>query len=110
MIACLGSFTMIFVNGNNDSDDISDNLLPVALIMLTNMALVMIFDISYMVNAELFPTIVLATAYGVCNVFCRLISISSPIIANAVSPPYPLIIMTAFAFISAALSLVLRKK
>ncbi len=44
----------------------------------------MIFTIecAYLINAELFPTILLATAYGCCNIFGRLIAIASPIVAN----------------------------
>lgn len=110
MIVCLGSVTMIFVTGNDDSDKMSDNLLPAGLIMLTNMAVVVAFDVAYLVNAELFPTIVLATAYGVCNVFSRMISISSPIVASGIIPPYPLIILAVFAFFSGSLSLLLRRQ
>lgn len=110
LTVCSGSIIMIFVTGSEDSGSMKDNLLPAGLIMLTNMAVVIAFDVAYLVNAELFPTIVLATAYGVCNVFSRAISITSPMVAKAINPPFPLIILAVFAFLSGMLSLLLRRK
>ena len=54
----------------------------IGLILLTNFGIVCAFDLAYCVNAELFPTIFLSTAYGCCNVLGRLITISSPVVAN----------------------------
>jgi hypothetical protein len=48
------------------------------LILFTNFGIVSAFDIAYLINLELFPTIFLATAYGCCNVLGRFISILSP--------------------------------
>ena len=67
-----------------------------ALILLTNFGIVCAFDIAYLINAELFPTILLSTAFGCCNVLARLTSILSPIAAN-MQQPYPLLILLIFA-------------
>jgi hypothetical protein len=48
------------------------------LILFANFGIMSAFDIAYLINLELFPTIFLATAYGCCNVLGRLISILSP--------------------------------
>ena len=78
------------------------------LIMLTNLGVVCSFDIAYLINPELFPTFVLATAYGACNIVGRAISIGSPIVAK-IKNPYPLLILIAFSSLSAVLSVKLKK-
>ena len=78
------------------------------LIMLTNLGAVCSFDIAYLVNPELFPTMVLASAYGACNVFGRMISISSPIVAR-IPNPYPLIILITYCGVCSVLVTKLKK-
>jgi hypothetical protein len=70
----------------------------------------MIFTIecAYLINAELFPTILLATAYGCCNIFGRLIAIASPIVANF-EYPNPLLTLIILAIVSAIHALLLKK-
>lgn len=82
MIAA-GSFGMLFIAKEMVSDDPSDSgsYLNVGLILLTNLGIVAVFDIAYLINAELFPTILLATAYGCCNILGRAVTIGSPIAA-----------------------------
>jgi hypothetical protein len=71
VISVIASFLLIFF-GNGTGTLIS------ILILFTNFGIVSAFDIAYLINIELFPTIFLATAYGCCNVLGRLISILSP--------------------------------
>ena len=80
-----------------------DNLVSAGLIMITNLGVVISFDLAYLINPELFPTVLLATAYGVLNVFGRLITVISPIIAK-LPHPVPLIFLIIYASIGAILS------
>ena len=77
--------------------------------MLTNLGVVIAFDVAYLINAQLFPTVLLATAYGVCNILGRFISIFSPIVAK-LPHPIPLVVLAIFAGVSAVLSLGLIKR
>ena len=81
----------------------SDNLVSAALIMITNLGVAISFALAYLINPKLFPTVLLATAYGVLNVFGRLITVISPIIAK-LPHPFPLIFMIIYASIGAILS------
>lgn len=113
MIITLGCISMIFVTQAEDDKvgkpDMMDNLLPTGLIMLTNLGVVISFDVAYLINADIFPTIVLATAYGVCNVFSRFITITSPMAAK-ITAPIPLILLASFALVCGFLSWFLKKK
>ena len=51
-------------------------------IIVTNLGVVCVFDIAYLINPTLFPTIFLATCYGACNVFGRFITIFAPVAAE----------------------------
>ena len=83
-----GSFAMLFIATSMSDPEKHDQMgkleqyFNVGLILVTNFGIVCVFDIAYCVNAELFPTIFLSTAYGCCNVLGRLITISSPVVAN----------------------------
>ena len=55
-----------------------DNNYVALLILFANFGIISSFDISYLINCELFPTIFLATAYGSCNILGRMVSILSP--------------------------------
>ena len=87
---------------------VHNDILLATLIMFNNFGVTSTFDIAYLLNTEMFPTIFLGTAYGFCNIIGRFISIMSPIIAKIVHP-YPLIIMVIFAGLSAFLALFLRR-
>ena len=73
------------------------------LIMVTNLGVVIAFDIAYLINPELFPTILLASAYGICNIFGRAVSIFAPIVAK-IPNPYPLIILIGYSLLCVFLS------
>jgi len=117
MCCCIvfaGCIAMMIATKISDSDNqgetnIQDNLLSSALIMLTNLGVVIAFDVAYLINAQLFPTVLLATAYGVCNILGRSISIFSPIVAK-LPHPIPLVALALFAGVSGFLSLGLIKR
>jgi hypothetical protein len=75
--------------------------------MLTNFGVTSAFDIAYLVNNSLFPTIFLATAYGCCNIVGRFITILSPEIAR-LDNPIPMLIMISFAGFSGFLGFFLK--
>ena len=64
--------------------------------MVTNLGVVCVFDIAYLINPTLFPTIYLATCYGVCNVFGRFITIFAPVAAE-MGQTTPLLMLIAFS-------------
>ena len=109
MIAA-GSFGMIFIAEDMVSGDPSrtGGYLNVGLILMTNLGIVAVSDITYLINAELFPTILLATAYGCCNILGRAITIASPI-AAVLPQPLPLVILLIFAILCSFLSMFLIK-
>jgi hypothetical protein len=85
VLIAFGSFAIVFIAedlNNSKGDDDTSNILNSILILITNFGIVCAFDIAYLINAELFPTILLATAYGCCNVLGRFITISSPVVAK----------------------------
>ena len=78
------------------------------MILFNNFGVTSTFDVAYLLNTEMFPTIFLGTAYGFCNIIGRFITILSPIIAK-IEHPYPMIIMVIFSGISATLTLLLKR-
>jgi len=50
-------------------------------IMVTNFGVCVTFSLTYLMNAWLFPTEIVSTVFGLCNIFGRMISILSPIVA-----------------------------
>ncbi len=49
------------------------------------------FNVCYLANAQIFPTIFAGTVFGICNVFAKTITIISPLLAE-VDPPVPMIV------------------
>lgn len=96
IISIVSSFVIIFVYGGND-------IYVAILILFANFGITSTFDVAYLINAELFPTIFLATAYGCCDIFGRFITITSPIVVK-LEHPAPLIILVIFGAIAAVLS------
>lgn len=104
----LGCIAMILVVKHNNEEDhlktpMSDNLISAGLIMITNLGVVISFNLAYLVNPWLFPTELLATAYGILNVFGRLVTVISPIIAK-LPHPFPLIVLIIYACIAGILT------
>ena len=52
------------------------------LLFTTNFGVNCVFSMCYLINPELFPTLFLSTAYGICNISCRFITIFSPIVSK----------------------------
>jgi len=76
--------------------------------MICNLGVVIAFDLCYLLNPILFPTIILASAFGVCNVIGRAVTIASPIVAD-IPNPYPLVVLVVFSAICSLLPFKLKK-
>eukprot|EP00347_Sterkiella_histriomuscorum_P017312 403349866 len=100
-ITCAASFAIIFAFGSTD-------ILVALLVLFNNFGITSTFDIAYLLNTEMFPTIFLGTAYGFCNIIGRFITIMSPIMAK-IQHPYPMVFMVIFSGVSAVLSIFLKR-
>ena len=92
---------MIFYKGDSQVPE-------AALYLLLYTGITMAFNLVYLIVSELFPTIFRATAYGVCNVPGRLITILSPLVAQ-LPGLLPLGILAIFSFIVSFLPLFLKR-
>ncbi len=61
------------------------------------------FDVCYLANSLLFPTIFAGTVYGFCNFGAKSATVLAPLIAE-VEPPKPMIIFTSICIAAALLS------
>eukprot|EP00347_Sterkiella_histriomuscorum_P023726 403333595 len=68
-------------------------------LLLTKFGVSSAFNLCFLVTAEYFPTLYSSTVFGACNVFARIMSIFSPLIAE-VAAPVPMIVYTCFCFMS----------
>jgi len=100
ILSCIASSILIFVT--------EGTITLAALILLLMFAVTSAFDVAYLINVELFPTLYLSTAYGACNIIGRFISIMSPIFAF-IPHPWPMVILVVFSAICAVATLFLVK-
>lgn len=66
------------------------------------------FNMVYYATPQMFPTETCSTAFGICNVFARFISILSPLVAE-LPEPVPMTVFSVVAIVSAVLPAFLRK-
>ena len=77
-----------------------ENTLAIATcLLLTKFGVSSAFNLCFLVTAEYFPTNYSSTVFGACNVFARIMSIFSPLIAEAPAP-MPMLVYTCFCFMS----------
>lgn len=84
--------TLIFIDPEN-------TLVIGACLLLTKFGVSSAFNLCFLVTAEYFPTMYSSTVFGACNVFARVMSIFSPLIAE-VPAPLPMIVYTCFCILS----------
>ena len=68
-------------------------------LLLTKFGVSSSLSLCFLVTSEYFPIIYSATVFGACNVFSRVISIFSPLIAE-INAPLPMIIYGIFCMMS----------
>ena len=66
------------------------------------------FSLCYIITAEYFPPIVCSRVFGICNLFARLATILSPLLAE-ITPPFPMVIYIMICIILMIASLFLTK-
>jgi hypothetical protein len=82
----------------------TDNLvLNSILILAAKFGISGAFNIAFLVNSVYYPAVLASTAFGVCNLFARLISVTSPLIAE-LEPPIPMLSFTITSIIAAVAS------
>lgn len=59
-------------------------------VLMTRFGLACSFCSLYIANADIFPTLFSATAFGACNFIARFATMFAPALAE-VSPPYPML-------------------
>ena len=100
-ISALGGVCLNLVQKQN-------KILIMIIIMTTKFGINIAFTLCYIINAEYFPSIICSRVFGICNIFSRISTILSPLIAE-VTPPMPMVIYVFVCFISMIASLFLTK-
>eukprot|EP00347_Sterkiella_histriomuscorum_P011808 403371019 len=76
-------------------------------LLFSKFGITVAFNITYVIMGELFPTLLKATAFGICNIIARMITILSPMIA-LLDQPYPMLIFCNTCLIAGLLSIFLK--
>lgn len=79
-----------------------DFFIPIVVLM-TRSGAKATFDACYLANATIFPAIFAGTAFGICNLGAKIITIFSPLTAE-VKDPVPMIIFATLSVIAAVLA------
>ena len=78
-------------------------------VLLSKFGIAFAFNTAYLTTPMVFPVILTSTAFGVCNVVARFITIASPLIAE-VEPPVPFIAFSVTAVVGIVGSLLASSK
>ncbi|CDW80647.1 organic cation [Stylonychia lemnae] len=76
-------------------------------VLFSKFGVTVAFNVTYVIMGELFPTLLKATAFGICNVIARFITILSPIIA-LLEQPYPMLIFSLSCLIAGLFGILLK--
>lgn len=68
------------------------------------------FGFVFVIHIDLFPTNFLVTSYGICNIFCRLITMFAPIVAEIPNVSIPLTFLVGLNLAGVIASIMLRAK
>jgi hypothetical protein len=68
------------------------------------------FGFVFVIHIDLFPTSFLVTSYGICNIFCRTITMAAPIVAEIPNVAIPLTFLVALNLAGVLGSIMLRKR
>ncbi|CDW72340.1 organic cation [Stylonychia lemnae] len=105
LIATLASLTMVvFMQlGISPEDGLS------IFILLIRCGVNLAFCLVFVIHTQLFPPNFLATSYGICNFFCRSVTLFAPIIAEVEDKSIPMYTLLAACFIGTLSSFSLRQ-
>eukprot|EP00355_Strombidium_rassoulzadegani_P001705 CAMPEP_0168609360 /NCGR_PEP_ID=MMETSP0449_2-20121227/1158_1 /TAXON_ID=1082188 /ORGANISM="Strombidium rassoulzadegani, Strain ras09" /LENGTH=176 /DNA_ID=CAMNT_0008649485 /DNA_START=826 /DNA_END=1353 /DNA_ORIENTATION=+ len=76
-------------------------------ILLTKFGISICFTLCYIITATYFPSIVCSRVFGICNIFSRISTVLSPLMAE-VTPPIPMCIYVFVCFVSMVSSMLLK--
>jgi len=78
------------------------------LVLFTRSGIKCTFDSCYLANSTIFPAIFAGTAFGICNIGAKLVTIFSPVMAE-ITPPTPMIIFCGFASVALVAALMIQQ-
>lgn len=84
-------------------DPIRDKILIPIVVLLTRSGMKCTFDSCYLANSTIFPAIFAGTAFGLCNIGAKIVTIFSPLTAE-VKDPIPMVIFSSLSIIGVILS------
>ncbi len=82
------------------------NGLMSVLVLFTRSGIKCTFDSCYLANSTIFPAIFAGTAFGLCNIGAKLVTIFAPAMAE-ITPPTPMVIFSCFASIALVAALMI---
>jgi len=68
------------------------------------------FGLAYAIHIELFPSSFLISSYGICNFFCRGLTIFAPLVAEIENQMVPNMFMVVLSFMGFAAAFMLKKR
>ena len=99
-IASIGGLCLMVVG--------QDEVLIMVFIFVAKGGINIAFTLCYIISAEYFPAVVCSRVFGICNIFSRISTILSPIIAE-ITPPVPMVIYVMVCVFTMVCSLFLKK-
>ncbi len=100
VISVAGSLCVIFLGGISDTID-------AIFVMFTRVGVNTSFTLCYLANSGIFPAIFAGTAFGMCNVGAKFITIFAPMLAE-VEKPVPMIIFAIVTSLAIFASLMIK--
>ena len=76
-------------------------------VLFSRFGITVAFNVTYVIMGDLFPTLLKATAFGICNVIARFISILAPVIA-LLEQPYPMLIFSLSCLVAGLFGILLK--
>ena len=96
LVAAIGGILLTFMFNN-------ESWMPV-FVLLSKFGIACAFNTSYLTTPMVFPVILTSTAFGVCNVVARLVTVGAPIVAEF-KYPTPTLIFSALSIFGILCSL-----
>lgn len=76
-----------------------DQVLYAFLVLASRFGICITFNMNYIATQRLFPSFVLATVFGITNIFARFTTVMAPLVAEW-PDPYPYAIFSSISLIS----------
>ena len=86
----------------------AEGALIAVFVLFAKFGIALTFNLCYLATPQMFPVALTSTAFGICNIFARVATILSPLIAEA-PDPVPMSIFSIMCIAAAFLPLFLRE-